>query len=312
MPHSRQKRAVGFTLIELLFSLSIFLIICGAVFGGMAGLQKGYRRLEIQTALQQRMGAALELMAQEINQAGVPATNISENGVVTGALATSSFNVTAGSSNVALSVSTTTNIFPGQQLWLDIGSSQEEVTVTGIGSGTVTIASVQNAHNGSTTPFPILTLGVYANSILPGSTSTKLELFGDITATGDSMNLITYVCPAVYPGSLMRNVYSVTDSTATAISSVSLLDNLTVCSFAYNNAVPVPGFTNQVSTTVSISLAAQSQTRDPETGAYISVTKSFLNIQPRSLNAALRRYLDYGDTSTLQHNPTNGIFTNLP
>ena len=313
MPHpSNQRRAAGFTLLEMLVSLALFLIISGVVLGGMTSLQKSYRGLEVRTAMEQRLRAALELMAQEINQAGLPAENVDLNGLVTAPLATSSSNISPGSS-VTLNVSSTSGMYPNQQLWLDVGTAQEPVTISSIGTGTVTVASVQNTHNGSATAFPIFAMGVYANGVLPNSTSTKFEFFGDITAQGNPMVLVTYACPTTTPGALTRTVYPLTTTSQQYSSQAPLLDNVTACSFTTtNNTVTLPGFANPAVTTVSISVTIQSQTKDPQSNGYITITKSFLNIQPRSLNAAIGRYLNYGDTTTLMQNPTNGIFTNLP
>src|ERR1017187_10103022 len=64
----------GFTLLELMIGMAIFLIISGAVLVGMAKLQQNYRTAEMYTTMQQRLRATMELMAQEIGQAGLQAS----------------------------------------------------------------------------------------------------------------------------------------------------------------------------------------------------------------------------------------------
>lgn len=333
----QQDRADGFTLIELLISLSVFLIISGAVLGGMASMQKNYRGLEIRSALQQRMRAALELMTQEINQAGLPTTSVDQNALVNGPLTVSSSNIAAGASSATLTVASTTGIYQNQQLWLDVGTAQEAVQVDSMSGSTLTVSPYKNgvltnAHNGGTTAFPIFTMGVYGNGILPtndsgmtnyppaaGQSSTyQLELFGDLNASGSGMLFVRYLCPAPgTTGPLKRTVWNVWDSTK--LQDTDLLDNVTFCEFSYPNPVspgvlgPGSDFALPLITTVSINITAQSATKDPQTGAYITATKSFLNLQPRSINAAVRRAIvaDH-DASSLQVNPAAGIFASLP
>jgi hypothetical protein len=151
---------------------------------------------------------------------------------------------------------------------------------------------------GTTYPTPFYGLGQYPWGIVPpgatasgGSTSSRLELFGDVNGNGSSLLAVVYSCPATLPGPFARTVYDAT--TGTQISTTNLIDNVTSCSFTYPNPLPtVPSSCGKTSgqsvvTSVGVTVTAQSTMNDPSTRAPVTVTKSFLNIQPRNTISAL-------------------------
>jgi prepilin-type N-terminal cleavage/methylation domain-containing protein len=331
MAHRKQQHAAGFTLVELLVGLAIFLVVSAALIGGMTSMQKNYRTIEVRTAMEQRLRGAMELMTQEINQAGLPTTNVDQNSLVTGALTTVSaftLNPSATPPSATLTVPTggSSNVFPNQKLWLDVGTNQEEVVVLSTTSTTITVTNFVNTH---TAPFPVFALSVYAYGVRPNATDMaaypptaghsstyQLEFFGDLNTTG-RMVYVRYLCPQ--PGTtdkLTRTVYDVTDATHTPIQGPeTLLDNVSACQFTYDNSIDLSGQgfgSGNLITTIGVNITVRSQTLDPQTKSYITVTKSFLNIQPRSLNAGIWRFLNNGDVSTLEKDPTTGIFTSEP
>jgi len=153
-------------------------------------------------------------------------------------------------------------------------------------------------------------MGTYPQGILPpgttasgGSTATQLELFGDLNGAGNSFYLVKYSCPTAAGGSFTRSVYAIGNKAVTQVGqTTNLIDNIPAdvngvvqCSFTYP-AAPLPtvsvtacdgSTTESVITSVGVTITAQSKMPDPQTGQYIQVTKSYLNIQPRNIVAAL-------------------------
>lgn len=320
----------GFSLLELLISMAVLLVISGAVMGGLTYSQKGYRSSQVRVSLQQSMRAALELMVQEIGQAGLQPAGVDTDGLgapLTTVLASACTTKCISTGASTIQVTSVTAIYPGEWLWVDAAPTLdcypsavcEHMQVQSVSAGspaTITFTSafahdhVAQTINGTTYPTPIYGMGAYPQGIVPsgltssgGSNASQLELFGDVNGTGNSLLAIIYVCPSSYPGAFTRTVYDAT--TGVQLSSSNLLSNVTACQFSYNclGAPPVtnndgcvspvgsaPSFLGiPVVTTVGITITAQSQTNDPQTGQPITLTKSFLNIQPRNVISALRQ-----------------------
>jgi len=80
----RRTQQSGFTLLEMLISLALILVLSGSILGGMGDMQKTYRHNEIRSVLNGQMRAVLEMMAQEVGQAGLPASGMAGNTIYTG------------------------------------------------------------------------------------------------------------------------------------------------------------------------------------------------------------------------------------
>jgi len=316
----REPPEAGFSLLELLISAAVFLVISGAVIGSMGYLQKNYRGTEIRVALEQKMRAAMELMVQEVSQAGLQPSGTDASGLTSAPLATVASSscsgtpvkcITGSASAQWVNVNSVTGIYNGEYLRVDAGpgpncsaSPCEVVSVTNTSASPARIQGIfQYTHYaqtiGSTVyPTPIYAMGQYPQGIVPpgmaspppsgGSSSSQLEIFGDLTGSGNSLNAVIYACPSSFPGSFTRTLYDAT--TGSQISSVTLIDNVTACTFTYP-ATPFPtvtvaGSSVSVVTCVGISITAQSSVNDPQTGQPITLTKSFLNIQPRNVVSA--------------------------
>lgn len=308
----RAKGEAGFSLLELLISLAVFVVISGAIIGSMGYLQKNYRGSEIRTTLEQKMRAALELMAQEISQAGLQPSGVDTDGLGA-ALTTATAAISAGST-AAVQVSTIAGIYQYEWLRIDAGPGPncyggggsgpcERMQVHSVSAGppaTITFyGSFQYAHVANT---PIFGMGSYPQGVVPpglssppasgGSSSSQLEVFGDLNGAGNSFLAVIYACPSTFPGPFKRTLYDATSGSQ--ISSINLIDNVTACSFTYPATLPTVNIPvcNQASTqvpvvlSVGITLTAQSTMNDPQTGQPITLTKSFLNIQPRNVVAA--------------------------
>ncbi len=320
-------QAAGFSLLELLVSLAVFLVISGAVMSGMFSFQKGHRSQEIRVALEERTRAAVELMSQEIGQAGLPGSRVDTDGLQV-PLTTLSAAITSPSTTNSMAVTPDAGgIVPGEILTVDNGLGvQETVQVTGIAGTTISInGTFQNAHAVGaaiwalgTYPGGVLYPSTLANWAYPTNPSQNLYMFGDLNSVGNSAILAKYACPTSSGGAFTRQRFDVVSGAALDASPVTLVDNVTYCNFTYTCAPPGLGpmdcsstspavqpatFTPQPTNNttagyvanpasymmvvgVGFSITAQSQTKDPVTNQIVTVSKTFLNIQPRNVLAA--------------------------
>lgn len=249
----------GFTLLELMIGMTIFLVISGAVLTSMASLQANYRKAEMYTTMEQRLRASMELMAQEIGQAGLQGSTV-EGGATGGdASYTAPFKlssstggaITASTSpqTVEISVATSTGNgtvftpYVGEWLMVDGGSLQEPVQISEI-PPTVATGNIQglfgNGHAAGTQAYP---MGVFPDGIVSAqSTATKLAMYGEMNGTGNGLYAVEYTCPTpvsgVQAGSLTRTEWNLGSSPLTA-TSYPLIDNVTLCYFCWPGG---PGF----------------------------------------------------------------------
>jgi prepilin-type N-terminal cleavage/methylation domain-containing protein len=342
----------GFTLLELTCSLALFAVIALPILGSIGTSQKTYRTSELRVSLEQKMRAGLELMAQEVSQAGLQPAGVDNDGLaapLTQAILSDCTKGTAANqcmtganTTEAIPVTSVANIYVGEMLWVDADPGPdcnktpngpcEQVTVIATNPGppaTIT-ATFQFPHSpqtagGTTYPTPFYGLGQYPHGIVPsvssgpgvvvppsgGSTATQLELFGDVNADGHSLLAVIYSCPATLPGPFVRTVYDATSTVTpqTPISTTNLIDNVTFCQFSYPPLAKVPSTCGKTSgdyivTSVGLTITAQSLMNDPSTHAPVTVTKSFLNIQPRNTMAAVYVACDYF-SNELQQEPAN-------
>jgi prepilin-type N-terminal cleavage/methylation domain-containing protein len=267
----------GFSLVELMFSMAILLIIVSGVFGALGYYTKNYQRTQITVDMHDNLRSALDLMAQEIGQAGFLSNNTTP--VTTLAAA-----VTAGANTVAFT--SAVNVYAGEQLLIDQGASQELVTVTTVSSNNVT-ATFGSAHaNGAA----VNVRGVIPSGVLSTSTANQLQLVGDINGDGNLV-YVEYNCnnQAPGPGTLTRSITPINQTTKNA--STILLDKVmpnpsgTNC-FQYPSPLPTAaGYTFVPQ--VGVTLTVQSSTIDPVTGVYLTITKQALDLVPRNVQMGL-------------------------
>lgn len=350
---TRRTHQSGFTLLEMVISLALLLVLSGAILGGMGAMQKNYRRNEIRTMLNGQMRATLELMAQEVGQAGLPPSGMAGNTIYTasstgasGAVAQVTPSVTGSTSAQTVAVTNPT-VQTNQIVIADSGASSEMVTITNVtgGSSPTITAIFQKSHSAGFSLYPH---GVYPQGITfkttPPTTlaaganaysNTSLIAFGDITGAG-KLSIVEYSCPIANPaltggtapssgnlatlidsnnyqwGPLLRTEYVYNDGSgtfttstpATLLSLVKVASSAAVadgCRFDYNIYNPnssAAGCTNWwMVTSVNVTIVAESQTNDPQTNAPVSITKSFMNIQPRNILNAYNMYI-YNNTAT--------------
>ncbi len=281
----------GFSLLELTASMAILLVVCGAALSALGAFQKSYGSTLLRSDMHAGVRSATELLAQEIGQAGsVPATQTTLGAAVT-ALSTAQV-VTVGSS---------AGMYVGEKLQIDTGATQETVTITALSYTLNTITAVfTQAHASGVL---VQAIGVFPQGILSSSTGTQLQMFGDINADG-TLQFVEYNCDTT-AGTLTRSITPVIGSTAKN-TPVVLVQNLianpggTSC-FQYTWTT---SGTYTIATSVSLTLTTQTAKPDPQTGVYATMTKSFLNLDPRNLIDGLD-LANNSMTNRLQPTPSN-------
>jgi hypothetical protein len=187
----------------MLASVTIITLLMSAVFAFMFQVQKRFQGNVVVSESNQSARAALEILTQEIGQAGYN-PNYSPH-------KTSSAPVTAGYSALCVTLDNTTGINPGDWLSVDTGVNNEIVQVTGnTANGACTTANqikvvLQMDH--TTTPFPVLSYKFpYPTGILTGtvngqstSSDTTLMFYGDISDNGQINSIVYSLDPTTNP-----------------------------------------------------------------------------------------------------------------
>jgi prepilin-type N-terminal cleavage/methylation domain-containing protein len=217
----------------------------------------------------------------------------------------------------------TTGLYVGEELVVDPNSTNEEtVTLTAVTTTSIT-ATFYNAHVAATALPALVMGGFASGIVPPTTTSTPLsskfvfsgtgttnttltdaqasdgftlKMYGDLNGDGN-MYYVVYKCAPTNAGNGTLYRYISTDVTTatsfTADQKTLLLDNL------YNNPNNAPCFTYSVKeipvasengapsqtfvVNVAVTLTAQTQNKDTQTGAVARETKALLNIAPRNV-----------------------------
>ena len=122
-PQPQGARASGFSLLEMLASVTIITLLMSAVFTFMFQAQKRFQGNVVTSESNQSARAALEVLTQEIGQAGYN-PNFSPN-------KTCSTAINATYATQCVTLNDTTGINPGDWLSVDTGPGNEIVMVTG-------------------------------------------------------------------------------------------------------------------------------------------------------------------------------------
>jgi prepilin-type N-terminal cleavage/methylation domain-containing protein len=123
----RKSSASGFSLLELLASVAIITLLMGALFGFMFQAQKRLQGGTVISESNQTARAAMELMSQEIGQAGFNPQFTSTKKVTQAVAAAPGAN--------CYSVDNATGIHPGDWVAADTGDNYEVVKVVATSSG---------------------------------------------------------------------------------------------------------------------------------------------------------------------------------
>jgi prepilin-type N-terminal cleavage/methylation domain-containing protein len=281
--HRRSDR--GFSLVELMVAMGIMLVVSGGAFTLLSAYQRAYTSNVLRADLHAGLRTATQILAQEIGQAGL----LSYPGTTTTAA------VPAGA-GVTVTLTSTSGLFVGEKLVFDVGTAQENITLTAVGTGTIT-ATFTKPHAAGTL---VSAAGVFPQGVLSSSTATQLRLLGDVNADG-TLVYVKYDCNTA-GGTFSRSSTPITAAAASA--SVVLVDNVianpggTAC-FTYTTTT-TGGYT--FVTTVGVTLSAQTASRDPQTQQFVQETKLFLNLAPRNVLAGLA-LANAGLTQRLQPTP---------
>ena len=283
----------GFSMLELLVSLTVLLIVAAITLAALNSTQRLYTSQQTQSDMHAGLRGAFELMTQEIGQAGALTSDVK----------TLTPTIHSGPSAQNVAISSTNGIFIGEKLTVDTGSSQETVAVTDVGSNQVSAIFTKDHSGGAL----VVARGVFPQGVLSDSTSTSLKLFGDINADG-SLVYVQYDCDTA-AGTLARSVTTITPGVTTQNASTLLLTNLvanpsgTPC-FQYAGSITASGYTFVPS--VGVSLTVQTSQRDPQTGSFVTMTKSFSNLSSRNVLAGLAlAQASPAVTNRLQPTPPN-------
>jgi prepilin-type N-terminal cleavage/methylation domain-containing protein len=141
----RRKGSQGFSLIEMLVSILIIVLLMSAVFPFLFQAQKRFQGNVVISEANQSARAALEVMSQEIGQAGYNPQFYPNK--------TSTTSVTTNGCNQPIQISDPTGINPGDWVSVDTGANQELVEVfatTASATVTTPAATCANPPNGCT------------------------------------------------------------------------------------------------------------------------------------------------------------------
>ena len=221
---SRARGAQGFSMIEMLASVAIITLLMSAVFAFMYQAQRRFQGNIVITESNQSARAALELVTQEIGQAGYNPQFYPHK--------TSTAVITANADPQCLTLNDISHISPGDWLQIDTGVNNEIVQVLGITGNpppnppyiTVVCTSAganqiygvfEMNHNGSAAAFPVISYKMpYPAGILQGtgtSSDQTLEFFGDINNDG----VIRYVVYSLTPTTSPATTVSIDGATYT-------------------------------------------------------------------------------------------------
>jgi type II secretory pathway pseudopilin PulG len=274
----------GFSLLELLVSITVLMVIASAVLSVMSSYQKTYQTTQLRADMYLSLRGVSELMAQEIGQAGLfglpPATIVPA--------------VTPNLAPQVVTVSSVAAMFVGEKILVDQGPAQELITLTAVNPNQSQITAVfTNPHPAGVA---LNVQGVFPSGIMTTSTTSKLQLFGDLNGDG-TLVFVHYDCnpstaQAVVPGTLTRSITPYTPTVTTSNTPDTLLSTLIVnpppasrpC-FQYTTPPAINGYT--IVTNVAVTLSLRSTVMDPVTHAYLVMTKSFMDLTPRNLLGAV-------------------------
>jgi prepilin-type N-terminal cleavage/methylation domain-containing protein len=275
----------GFTLIELLVSMAVLLIVSGIVVGSTMDMTRLGQKMTNRSDMHSSVRNATALLQQEVGQAG----RVSLRGLVTlaGATGIGTFTINV---NSTVNANGAAGMFVGEHLIVGSGATEETVTLTGVGAGTIT-ANFAFAHavGEQVSASGGFSAGVVPTTMMNGSSGNVLKIVGDVNGDG-RMVYVEYTCDLAN-GRLYRNVmnYDAAVKPAVTVEQI-LLTNLLQNPPNAAGVVP-PCFIYQERTFagttyvigVAIMTTVRSQQRDQNTNDFQRVTKALLNVSPRNV-----------------------------
>jgi len=205
------KAEHGFSLPELLISILIFLPIVATTFSLFSVSMGEHGSEQSSSEMTQEARSALEMMTQEISQAGGAHQDVGT---------TTSADVTGSATAQSISLASSNGFTVGDYVDIDLGNANHElIQITNVGTNSIT-GIFRLAHlNGTPVrlyPYPYLSgiippAGLAANS---SATTTTLRFFGDINNDGN-INYIEYAYDAAN-ASITRSATPITNGTKNA------------------------------------------------------------------------------------------------
>jgi len=266
----------GFSLIELTVSMALLLTLMSSVFFVLAKYQRAYQNEQSGADVLQGARGTMELLDQEIGQAGSFSFPAGRQLSVA---------VTGNTTAQWVTLSSMANVFVGEKLLVDTGANEDLVPITNT-DDTRVFGVFAKTHAINT---PVKALGTFAHGLLESSLANpnQLRIFGDINNDG-VLVYVEYTCSTA-AGTLTRSSTPIGAAQSTP---------QTLMSGLQPNPSGVPCFTysplttmtttpaEQVLTQVSITLTSRATTPDPQTGIYRSVTTSQV-VTPRNTGLAV-------------------------
>ena len=308
----KRRQHGGFTLLEMVVSLALMLVVASAGFSALDQSQKIYGTQELQSDMHASLRSAFELMTQEIGQAG------SLNFTPT----TTAAAITANATAQTVTLASSANIFVGEQLTIDTGVNLEIVSVKTL-PGTNQINAIFTLSHAS--GVPVSAQGAFPNGILLPTTTAgnTLQIFGDINAN-NTLAFVEYDCnpgTSSAPGTLSRSFTTWTSGVTSKTASQVLLNNLVSNPGGTSCFTPSMGVGGSVTagncnaggntftcvTDMQIMLTVQTSQEDPQTHAFVTETKSFLNISSRNVFCAYMIATATSPTPTLLQLTPTGV-----
>ncbi len=198
----------GFSLVELLVSVALITVLMGAVFGFIYQSQKRFQSNTVTSESNQTARAALEVIAQEIGQAGYN-PQFSPN-------KTCSASVTASATAQCVTLNNIDGINPQDWLQVDSGPNSEILQVTGTSTnGGCSVAnqikavfSMNHTPSGSPAVVPVITYKFpYPTGILVGTSMSDdhdLLFYGDINNEGTIRYVVYSLNPTTNPATTVN------------------------------------------------------------------------------------------------------------
>lgn len=230
------ENSSGFSLIEMTISVLITMLLMSAVFPFIIQAQKKLQGTQVEAESNQGARGAMELMTQEIGQAGYN-PNFSAN-------RTCALPVTANADPQCVTVNSISNIGTGDWLSVDTGVNNEFVQVTGTtATGACAAANQVQAvfimnHTAPSTTFPFRVASYklpYPTGIMTGASTSSdhvLEFYGDINDDG----VINYVVYSLQPTTTPSTTLSINGQNYTLYNLMRSITPVTFAAGATNSA----------------------------------------------------------------------------
>jgi prepilin-type N-terminal cleavage/methylation domain-containing protein len=292
-PSAIRQSEKGFSLLEMIVTIVVLLGVMGVALTLMTAQQKSTVTQQLKGDMYQSLRGATELMTQEIGQAGLVSLPSVTNAAcpnTTQPTLTQAVAASAVAQLVSVTAGTVDSMFVGEKLLIDTGAPEELVTLTAVNASTDQITAIFSNPNGHATCAVIKVYGTFPGGLMSSSDGTHLKLFGDINSNG-TLAYVEYDCNAnaAGTGTLTRSTTTVTPLTIAANTADTLLSNVlsnpggTACFQYTTQTVTVSGTPYTFVTNAAITLSVQTAERDPQSGRFLTMTKTLLNVAPRNV-----------------------------